>query len=142
MKLKEKYQELGLEVTNFDLELESKEYEACRFEVENKLTLGRTAKLTPKKNGLFVTLWKRDKNGITSPFDEFDSIEFAFILVTENEKSGYFKFPKETLLQKGILSTTKKDGKRGFRVYPPWALTTSKQAEKTQQWQLHYFTKI
>jgi hypothetical protein len=141
MKLKEKYQLLGLEVNNFTKEQEGREYEACQFEVNGIKYLGRTAKVTPNKNGLFVTLWKRNSNGVTAPFNEHDSIDYAIILVTEKEKSGYFKFPKETLLQKGILSTTKREGKRGFRAYPPWSLTTSRQAEKTQQWQRQYFIK-
>ncbi|RYE38879.1 MAG: MepB domain containing protein, partial [Sphingobacteriales bacterium] len=39
-----------------------------------------------------------------------------------------------------ILSGNGKNGKRGFRVYPPWDLTENSQARKTQQWQLEYFT--
>jgi hypothetical protein len=38
-----------------------------------------------------------------------------------------------------IISTHLKEGKRGMRVYPPWDLPSSKQAKKTQQWQLPYF---
>ena len=41
-----------------------------------------------------------------------------------------------------IISTSKKEGKRGFRVYPPWDTATNKQAVKTQQWQLDYYYEI
>jgi hypothetical protein len=136
------YKKIGVVPKKFELELEGKEYEACRFEIQGKKNLGRTAKLTPKKSGLFVTLWKRNGKGITAPFDELDPIDFVIILVTEDDKSGYFKFSKSTLIQKGIMSTTTKDGKRGFRVYPPWTNTTSKQAEKTQKWQITHFNQI
>ncbi|MFQ6421766.1 MULTISPECIES: MepB family protein [unclassified Bacillus (in: firmicutes)] len=33
-------------------------------------------------------------------------------------------------------------GKRAIRVYPPWDKTTSRQAQKTQAWQLEYFLEI
>ena len=39
------------------------------------------------------------------------------------------------------LAAEKKDGKRGFRVYPIWDLAINKQAEKTQKWQLNYFVE-
>jgi hypothetical protein len=55
---------------------------------------------------------------------------------------GQFVFPKSILITKEIVITEKKDGKRGFRVYPVWTIPTNKQAEKTQQWQLDYFYEI
>ena len=58
------------------------------------------------------------------------------------KKKGVFKFSKEVLIKHGIVSTEKKDGKRGFRVYPIWDKTTSKQAIKAQIWQLEYFSII
>ena len=66
-----------------------------------------------------------------------------FIVSTRNGSNfGQFIFPKSVLHQKGILSDDKKEGKRAIRVYPPWDTTTSKQAQKTQQWQLAYFIPI
>jgi hypothetical protein len=43
------------------------------------------------------------------------------------------------LQEKGILSDDNKEGKRGFRVYPPWDIAINKQAKQTQEWQLKYF---
>jgi hypothetical protein len=40
------------------------------------------------------------------------------------------------------LTNKNKEGKRGIRVYPPWSLTTNKQAIKTQSWQTKYFLEI
>jgi len=58
------------------------------------------------------------------------------------KKSGQFVFPKSELINKGIITTKKKGGKRGFRIYPEWDIATSKQAKKTQKWQLKYFFKL
>lgn len=142
MTVPEKYRLIGLRVSPSEFDSEGKEYEACKFELEDQVFLGRTAKITPKKNGLFVTHWKRDNDGITAPFDYLDPINFTIIFVAENKKRGYFKFPKSVLLQKGIMSTASKEGKRGFRVYPPWSVTKSKQATKTQIWQITHFTEL
>ena len=46
------------------------------------------------------------------------------------------------LADKGIITRNGKEGKRGIRVYPPWDIVTSKQAEKTQSWQTKYFLTI
>ena len=89
-----------------------------------------------------MTFWKRNKLGITEPFSEFDRIDFYVINVKIETNFGQFVFPKSELITKGILSTNKKEGKRGFRVYPKWDKTTNKQAEKTQKWQLNYFYEI
>jgi hypothetical protein len=53
-----------------------------------------------------------------------------------------FIFPKSIAIEKGIVTNGNKEGKRAIRVYPPWDVTTSKQAQKTQKWQLDYFLKI
>ncbi|OMF16610.1 hypothetical protein BK131_01025 [Paenibacillus amylolyticus] len=55
---------------------------------------------------------------------------------------GQFVFPNHVLLQRDIVSVQGKGGKRAIRVYPPWDNPTSKQALKTQQWQLEYFIDI
>ena len=52
-------------------------------------------------------------------------------------------FPKKILYEQGILSDKNNEGKRGFRVYPPWdEITTNNQAKDTQTWQLKYFLEI
>jgi len=55
---------------------------------------------------------------------------------------GQFVFPKHVLLQRDIVSDQGKGGKRAIRVYPPWDKPTSKQALKTQQWQLEHFLEV
>lgn len=139
--------EILYDCCDFDLtqpqpEAESNEYDAYRFRLNQKNICYRKAKITPTKTGQFVTLWKRNKNGIIEPFDFSDAIDFVIISSRKNDWFGQFIFPKSILLEKGIFSTSAKEGKRAIRVYPPWDETTNKQAQKTQQWQLHYFYKI
>jgi hypothetical protein len=130
------------ELSELIIDKESQEYEGCRFKLDNKNIICRTSKITPKKIGQFVTFWKRNKDGITEPFDETDAIDYYVINVQSENKVGQFVIPKLVLIVKGIISTSKKEGKRGFRVYPIWDKTESKQAVLTQQWQLNYFFEI
>ncbi|WP_291287429.1 MepB family protein [Flavobacterium sp.] len=132
----------NLDVTQPHPEAESSDYDAYRFQFNQKQICYRTAKITPTKTGQFVTLWKRNATGIIEPFDFSDSIDFVIVSVRKDGLFGQFVFPKTVLLEKGIFTTPTKEGKRATRVYPPWDETTSKQAQKTQQWQLNYFHAI
>lgn len=136
------YDYCNLECTQPQPEAESTEYSAYRFEINKKTICYREAKITPTKTGQFVTLWKRNISGIIEPFDFLDRIDFVIISVRKENSFGQFIFPKAILSEKGIFSTLAKEGKRATRIYPPWDVTTNKQAQKTQQWQLDYFLEI
>ncbi len=138
----EVYDTCDFQISNFKLEPESKAYDACRFELNGQSIISRSAKVTPKKVGQFVTFWKRNENGQIEPFNETDRIDFYTINVRTESKFGQFAFPKSVLIKEGIISTKKKEGKRGFRVYPNWDIAKNKQAERTQKWQLKYFYEI
>lgn len=131
-----------LNITDYQAESESKEYDASQFQLNGFHVLSRNAKITPKKIGQFVTFWKRNGDGPIEPFEENDLIDFYVVNVQREEEIGQFVFPKSTLIEKGIISTKKKEGKRAFRVYPNWDTVKSKQAERTQKWQLNYFYRI
>lgn len=131
----------GIEPSNFSLEKESLEYGAAICKVGNKNALFRIAKITPKKIGQFVTVWKRNAQGVTEPYSAKDSIDFLFVCVEKDNNFGIFIFPKSALLKHNIFSQNNVDGKRGFRLYPSWDKPTNKQALKTQQWQLIFFTR-
>lgn len=139
---KEIYDKCSFQISDFKTENEGKEYHACRFRLNGLNILSRTAKITPTKAGQFVTFWKRNGKGPIEPFDENDPIDFYTVNVRTEKEFGQFVFPKSVLIQKGIISTEKKEGKRAFRVYPNWDTIKSKQAEQTQKWQLEYFYKI
>ena len=136
------YDKCDFDLTNLKQNIESKEYGACTFELNGKTIQQRVSKITPTKTGQFVTIWKRNKDGITEPFDINDEINFIIITARSGDKLGQFIFPKRVLADKGIITQNGKSGKRGIRVYPPWDKPESKQAEKTQNWQLAYFLTI
>jgi len=136
------YNNCNVELTNLKLNSESAEYGACSFKLNGHKIEHRISKITPTKTGQFVTIWKRNKNGITEPFDIVDNFDFVVITSKDGDNFGQFLFPKSVLADKGIISQNRKNGKRGIRVYPSWDSTTNKQAEKTQNWQTKYFVEI
>ena len=136
------YDKCGFDLSNLNQNIESSEYGACTFELNGKRVQQRISKITPTKTGQFVTIWKRNKNGITEPFDILDDIDFIIITSKSGDNFGQFIFPKSVLADNGIIKRNGKEGKRGIRVYPPWDIATNKQAEKTQSWQTKYFLTI
>lgn len=138
---KEFYEKNSINITDFIPEEESSEYFACDINFEGNKAKFRLAKITPKKIGQFVTLWKRENKGPIQPFDVSDDIEFVIVAVQKEANLGHFIFPKKVLIEKGIF-TDEKEGKRAIRVYPPWDIAENSQAKRTQKWQLEYFTKL
>jgi len=126
----------------FVAEYESQEYGACMYKLNGRRIKFRVAKTTPAKTGQFVTLWKRNDSGITEPHDSSDPFDLFVISVRKDHLFGQFVFTKAVLIKQGILTTSEKEGKRGFRVYPPWDTTENKQAQKTQHWQSDFFLEI
>jgi len=129
-------------VSNFRLHNEASDYMGCEFRYKQKNYIFRKAKVTPKKSGLFVTLWKRSASSVTEPFKISDEFDALLIFCSESSKQGFLNFHKNTLAHHKILSDTKNSskGKRGFRVYPDWTIPTSDQARRTQQWQTECFS--
>ncbi len=136
------FDKLDFTMSNIEIEKESAEYCAHRFEINNRKILFRQARITPTKVGQFVTLWKRNSiKSVIEPFEASVNIDLFVINVKSEKQFGQFVFSKSILIEKGIISD-KKVGKRAIRVYPIWDLTQSKQAQKTQNWQLDYFLDI
>jgi hypothetical protein len=140
--VKDLYNKHGLIVTELCEEPESAEYGACSFTLHGLAVKFRVSKITPKKTGQFVTIWKRNDEGITQPFDEADELDFVIVCSRQENNFGQFIFPKAVLVNKGIITGNGKQGKRGIRVYPPWDIADNKQALKTQQWQLRFFVDL
>ena len=136
------YIKCGLHLSSLKLNSESVAYGACSYELDGLKIEHRTSKTTPTKSGQFVTIWKRSEEGITTPFDISDDIDFVIITSRSGENLGQFIFPKSLLVQQSIFSQNRKGGKRGIRVYPPWDQVNSRQASRTQQWQAKYFVTI
>jgi hypothetical protein len=136
------YKKISLEVSESSEDSESQDYGAGEFKLATKIIKQRTAKITPTKIGQFVTLWKRNSEGITQAHEELDKFDYFVINVQNKNLFGQFVFSKEVLISNGIVQTKLKPGKRGIRVYPSWDKPTSKQALKTQAWQLKYFLDL
>lgn len=132
----------GQKITNLTIEDECEEYVGFNFQIEKLNFKFRKSKITPKKVGQFVTLWKRNAEKQTEPFNETDNFDFFIFASEQDENFGFFIFSQQLLIEKNILSTKLKEGKRGFRLYPPWVKTENKQAEKTQSWQTEYFVDL
>jgi hypothetical protein len=139
---KQIYDKLNFELKNIKSELESAEYKAFTFQLNNVYVIYREAKITPTKTGQFVTLWKRISGQPIEPFHVSDAFDFVIISTRNNHHFGQFIFPKSVLIEKGIISSGTREGKRAFRVYPPWDLAENKQAQASQKWQLKYFLTI
>ena len=136
------YDKLGWSLTNFRSEQESRDYAACRFDLQGYPIIGRSAKITPKKVGQFVTLWKRIGSGPIEPLTASEDFHFCIVAVESDGRLGQFVFPKSALVAKGVLQSEGKLGKRAFRVYPSWDRPESKQARRSQKWQLDYFYEV
>jgi hypothetical protein len=136
------YTPSGLTSHSFSKEIESEAYGAFDFEMQGRHVKFRVGKITPKKTGQFVTLWKRIGKGPILPYDMADPVDVFVISVRKPGRLGQFVFPKSVLYEKGIVSNEGQGGKRAMRVYPSWDHAESRQAQSTQAWQLLYFFEI
>jgi len=139
---KKLYEPHGLVLSNLLLQEEGREYGACSFDLNKLRVAFRVAKITPTKTGQFVTFWKRSAAGPIEPFDESDPFDVLVVSVSTSDRCGQFIFPKSALVVYGLISKNGKGGKRAMRVYSPWDITGSVQAQKTQAWQVPYFVEI
>jgi hypothetical protein len=129
----------GLKISGIINDRECEEYSGCSFRLNKRNIKFRKAKITPKKAGQFVTLWKRNNQKQTIPYSLDDDFDFYMIAAEQKHRFGFFLFPKYILGEKLILATNNREGKRGFRVYADWDMAENKQAEKTKTWQTRYF---
>ncbi len=123
-------------------EEQNAEYGAYTYNLGARFIRFRVAKITPTKIGQFVTLWERSEAGPIKPYDLSDPADFFVISTRQSNSFGQFVFPKAELCDRDIVSKQGEGGKRAMRVYPPWDNPTSRQAQKTQAWQLNYFLEI
>ncbi|MGE8378905.1 MAG: MepB family protein [Sphingobacterium sp.] len=133
---------LSKSITNLTDDLECAGYFGFNFQLDERNIKFRKAKITPIKVGQFVTLWKRDARGQTTAFTADDAIDYYIIAAEQEPHAGFFVFPKQVLIDRQILTTAQKEGKRGFRVYPDWSITESKQAAQSKSWQGQYFIDL
>lgn len=132
----------GHKIKNLTKDKESEEYFGYDFQIDSLNIKFRISKITPKKVGQFVTLWKRNAENQIEPFRSDAIFDFYIVVAKQKDKFGFFLFPENVLSQKQILTTNQKKGKLGFRVYPNWTKTQTNQAKNTQLWQTEYFVDL
>lgn len=132
----------GLRILDITEDPECEAYAGCSFQIGDRNVTFREAKRTPQKKGQFVTLWKRNHENRTAPFNITDDVDFYMIATRQQHRTGFFFFPKAMLGEQGVLTTDDREGKRGFRVYAGWDLYLNQQAERTKAWQANYFIDL
>lgn len=134
------YQPNGLIVSDIQEESQNAKYAGGIFCLSSKTVRFRVANITPTKVGQFVAFWQKDRQNKNQPYT-FETAPDLLVITTfrNDEEFGQFVFPKDVLLKEGILSSDLSIGKMAIRVYPRWDSPLSKQAIKSQQWQLNYF---
>ena len=137
------YEPNGLSVASAQEEKQNEKYGAGILMLCSKTVRFRVANITPNKLGQFVACWEKDENNKNQPFLYEHAPDLLVITVFKNQHEfGQFVFPKEVLIRQNILRSASTKGKMALRVYPSWDNPSSKQAVKTQNWQLPYFVDI
>ena len=137
------YESNHLTVKSVQEEKQNSKYGAGTFQLSSKTIRFRVANITPAKAGQFVAFWEKDENNKNQPYSYEEAPDLLVITTFKNENEfGQFIFPKEILLKQNILRSTSTKGKMAIRVYPSWDSPNSKQAMKTQKWQLPYFVDM
>jgi hypothetical protein len=137
------YEPNQLTLTSIQEEKQNSNYGAGTFQLASCSVRFRVAKKTPNKVGQFVAFWEKDENDNNQPYT-YEKAPDLLVINTflSNDEMGQFIFPKDILAKQNILKTSATKGKMAIRVYPSWDTPTSKQAIKTQKWQLPYFVDL
>lgn len=137
------YESNHLTVKSVQEEKQNSKYGAGTFQLSSKTIRFRVSNITPTKVGQFVAFWEKDENNQNQPYLYEEAPDLLVITTFRNENEfGQFVFPKDILLKQNILRSTSTKGKMAIRVYPSWDSPSSKQAMKTQKWQLPYFVDM
>ncbi len=129
-------------LVNLVFEPHNQDYQACTFSVGTTSYRSRLAKKTPKKKGYFVACWEKDTFNQNQAYSYEKYPDSLIVAIIDDSKKGLFIFPKEILLKKYILKTKNQSGKMAFRLYPIWETGLNPTAQKTQNWQVPYFTNL
>src|SRR5690625_2370071 len=137
------YEPNDLTVKSVQEEKQNSKYGAGIFRLSSRTVRFRVANITPTKVGQFVAFWEKDESNKNQPYLYEEAPDLLVITTFKNENEfGQFIFPKEVLLKQNILRSNSTKGRMAIRVYSTWDKPTSKQATKTQNWQLPYFVDM
>lgn len=122
-------------------EAQTTDYESGIVQIGDEAWRIRTARTTPTKPGAFVAFWQRDADGRTAPFNDDDPAAGLLVFVEQQGRRGVFRFTGAHLIELGITSG-RRPGKRGFRVYPSWCADLNAQATATHRAQAPAFREF
>jgi hypothetical protein len=122
-------------------EMQNSDYESGVVQIGEEAWHIRTARNTPSKPGAFVAFWKRSAEGNSTPFADNDLAAGLLVFVEQHDQRGVFRFTGAHLTELGITSG-RRPGKRGFRVYPSWCAGLNVQATITQRAQAPAFQEF
>lgn len=137
------YEPNGFIVKSIEEEKQNAKYGAGTFQLSSRTVRFRVANKTSTKLGQFVAIWEKDQNNQNQPFTYEEAPDLLVITTFDTDgRFGQFIFPKEVLFKNNIFRSSSTIGKMAIRVYTSWDEPTSKQALKTQEWQLAYFVDM
>lgn len=119
-------------------EMQNSDYESGLVQIGEEAWHIRTARNTPTKPGAFVAFWQRNAKGNTTPFRDDDHAAGLLVFVEHDCRRGVFRFTGTHLTELGITSG-RRPGKRGFRVYPSWCVGLNMHAMISQRAQASAF---
>ncbi|WP_431031193.1 MepB family protein [Plantibacter sp. RU18] len=122
-------------------ETQNSDYESGIVQIGEEAWHIRTARNTPTKPGALVAFWQRDAKGNTAPFSDDDPAAGLLVFMEQHDRRGVFRFTSAHLTALGITSG-RRPGKRGFRVYPSWCGGLNAQATTTQRAQTSAFQEF
>jgi len=142
------------ENVELDIVPENSKYHALTFAINKFKIVYRKGNVTPDRPGAFLAIWQRptcDKSNNNKPIPlTSNELDYLFIHVESDSQQGMFIFPISLLIKQGIVSSSVKKGKTGFRIFPPWSedrgvvgtKVFSESGKKTQRWQIPYFIEM
>ncbi len=130
----------GLTIAAVTAEEQNSDYESGVAEIDGARWHIRTARTTPAKPGAFTAFWCRGADGQTAPFAADAVGAGLLVLVEQGSLRGRFRFTAQELATLGITSG-RRPGKRGFRVYPAWCTDLNPQASRAQRAQSSAFAE-
>lgn len=130
------------QINNLQIDSFNQTYEGFDFEQDNLKYKHRRANKTPLKQGYFLAVWQKNPQNKNEPFRSDDDLDYLVISIMDDNRRGYFKFPKALLIQQHILTHNDKKGKMAFRVYPSWEHDLNHTATLTKKWQAPYFINM
>ena len=87
------FSKLNVVISHLKPDSECEDYLGYNFQINHLNFKFRKAKITPKKIGQFVTLWKRNpESKQTEPFSSEDVFDFYIIACECEGKFGFFLF--------------------------------------------------